>query len=115
MFRHDRPLPSGIPRVDGGRWLEEENGDLGFGNRHMLHPSGDDEELPLTQGNVAIAESHGEGPLKDEEHLVFVWMGVPNEVPRELHELDVAGGHLPNDGGPEVIFNLRELVSQVDL
>src|SRR5438105_5034350 len=73
-----------VAGVEGGGGLEEEDVRLLLGDRPMLDAARDDQEFPLFQPDVAIAQLHAEAALHHQEHLVFVLMVVPDERPLEL-------------------------------
>src|SRR5262249_28033173 len=63
----DRPLVPDVAGVQGRARLEEQDVRLFVGDRPVLDPAGDDDQLALLQPDVAVAELHAEPPLHDQE------------------------------------------------
>lgn len=65
----------------------------------MLYATGDDQELAGGEGNLLVAEVHGECAAVDEEEFVFVLMVVPVEGTLELDEFDALTVEVGGDAG----------------
>ena len=89
--------------------------DLLSGDGAMLDATGDDEEFALREGYGAVAKLHLEGALKDQEHLIFGVVLVPDEFTLELDELDVLAVQFADDPGSPVVEEEAQFFSQVYL
>jgi hypothetical protein len=74
----------------------------------------DDEHLPFLDGHIAIPEVNGHFPVQYDEHLIGVFVVMPNKLPLELDQLEVIVVHLGDDLRGPVLRELRELLGEVD-
>jgi hypothetical protein len=89
-----------VASVLGGDGFDE--GDPGFfgGRGVVADAAGDDEELAGLEGDGATVRggaADGEGSAEDEEHLVFMGVGVPRELSVDTRYLDVLIVDLTDD------------------
>ena len=69
---------------------------VALGDRAVLDTTRNDEELPRSNRDTAIAQLDRELALGDEEQLIGVLVGVPDELALDLDHLDlvvVESGH----------------------
>jgi hypothetical protein len=111
----DRSLVFDIAGVESLDGLEQENMSLFVGNGAVLHPSGHNQELPLLEPDVPVAELHAEAAMEDEEQLVLGFVLVPEELAQELDELDLLAVEFPDDPGTPVVVEELELLPDVHL
>ena len=84
--------------VVGGLRFEQHDPCLFFRNGTMLYPSRDQNHASLTHDLCAVAKVHGHLTFEDEKQFVFLFVGVPNELPKDFGNLDVLPiqrGHHP--------------------
>lgn len=62
---------------------------LAVGDRAMLDPLRDIEQLTLAQSDVSVAQLDGQLAINDQKQLVSVIMGVPHKLALNLHNLDI--------------------------
>ena len=89
----------GISGVDEPSGLEQQNVALVFGDRAMLHASGDDDHLAFTQRNGSVTEFHGELSVNHQEEFVLIFVSMPIESPLKLREFDFLIIERSNDPG----------------
>jgi hypothetical protein len=70
------------------RFDQEEVGLL-LGDRAVFDALGHDEELAGAERDIPVAQSDAQPPLENEEEVVAVGMGVPDEFALQLHDHDV--------------------------
>ena len=70
--------PSGVV---GGLRLEQHDPCLSVRNGTMLHPFWDQNHASLTHDLCAVSKVHGHLTFEDEKEFVFLFVGVPNELP----------------------------------
>src|SRR3954447_12571503 len=94
---------AGVAGVHHARGLDQQHRDVAVGQRAVLDAARHHVELSGGEGQVVpmalgVAQLQGQGALDDEEQLVGVVVGVPDELALELGELDLvvveAGHHL---------------------
>ena len=69
---------------------------LVVGNRAVLRPAGDNEQLTRPEHDVAVAELDRQLARQDEEQFVGVLMAVPDEFALNLDDLDLVVIQLRN-------------------
>lgn len=99
--------------VDGGGFKQQDCS-LVLGGGAVFDAFGDNEELAFSEIDDAVPEVHPEAPVEDEEELVFVLMGVPDEFAFDLDKLDVLPVEFADDTGVPVIGEEAELLAEVD-
>jgi O-antigen/teichoic acid export membrane protein len=91
-------------RVVDVLWLEQQDPDLLFGDGSVLDALRHDDDLARSDFHLAVAEFHGHPPPNHMEQLVLLIVGVPQEFPLNLGELDVLAVELGNDlWGPLIL------------
>lgn len=78
-------------------------------------PTRNDEELPITQLDVAAAELDRETSAQDKEEVVRVVMLVPDELAMDPHHHELVVVEIPDDPGTERFVEQCDLLGQVDL
>jgi hypothetical protein len=97
-----------------GDRLDEDDVHLFFGDGIVPHAARHHGELTRTQLDVlAPLDLYPQVPRHDEEHLVFVLVGVPHQLAEELGDFDVLIVHPPHDTGCPVLRHLVELGGDV--
>ncbi len=74
------PRPTGVAGVDDSDGLDKQCVDLSVGDRAVFRALRDDVELPGGEGDVPVPKLNGQLTVDDEEQLVGVLVGVPNEL-----------------------------------
>ena len=80
---------------------------LGLGA--VLDAPRDHEQLPRVEIDVPVAELNGQTSLQDEEEVIGVVVLVPDELPLQLHDLDVVVVELRDDLRAPVLREGAEL------
>jgi hypothetical protein len=115
LERVDRPLVPDVARIERRGRLEQQDLGLFLGDRPMLDPAWDDEELAFLQPDLAIPEVHPESALHDQEQLILVLMMVPDELALEFHQLDTLAVELAHDPRLPLVGDLVELLREIHL
>ena len=84
-----REVAASIPGVDDTSRLDKDNVGFAFGDRAVLDTAGYDEELSGPESHVPVPHLDGELAARNEEELVSVLVGVPDELTLELDDLDL--------------------------
>jgi hypothetical protein len=87
---------------------------LAGGDRLVLDAARHDQEIPLLEPHHPVAEVHVERALDDQEELVLGVVPVPDELPRELGELDVLAVERGHDARRPGLADARELLGEAD-
>ena len=85
------------------------------GVRFVLDAGGDDDQLARGNGFLPLPEIHAKSALDDQEHLVGVIVLVPDELARDLDQLDLIAVELADHLGAPMIGEASELLGQIDL
>lgn len=88
LRRNPKVLPPRIPRINHPLRFQQHHPDLLVRFRTVLHTPRDHEYLPGLQDDVPIPQLDIQRAVYDEEQLVGVRMGVPDEFAQQLGELD---------------------------
>ena len=99
--------------VDGLRF-EQHDPRLFFGNGTMFHSSWDQNHASLLHDLCPVAKVHGHLTFEDEKQFVFLFVGVPNELPKNFGNLDVLPiqrGHHPR---VPVVFKEVKFGGEID-
>src|SRR6202035_5264126 len=78
-----------IARVRRPAGLDQQQMNLLLRHRPMLHPLGNDEQLSRPELDLAVAKLDRKATLENEEEVVRVGVGVPNELALNLDDHDV--------------------------
>ena len=81
----------------------------------MLDAARDDVELPRPELDRTVAELDRQPALQDEEEVVRVGMGVPDELALRPGDLDLVPVVVPDDPRCEGVVERRKLLGEVDL
>src|SRR5579883_1876345 len=110
-----RALVADIAGVQRRGGLEEEDVRLLVRDGPVLDAARHDQELPLLQPHLAVAELHPEPPADDQEQLVLRVVVVPDEGALELDELHHLAVQLADDLRAPLLTDSGQLLRQVDL
>jgi hypothetical protein len=116
----DRPRILNVAGIDGTGGLEQQNVHFRIGVRPVLGSVRHDDELALRDQKClfdarGVAVSHVEFALQDEEHFVFPFVTMPNEVSLELDDFDVLTIELPYDLRTPMFVECGELLFETNL
>jgi hypothetical protein len=67
----------------------------------VLAPARDDVEVALVEHDLAVPVADREGAAADKEELVFLGVGVPDELALDLGDLDVLPVRRSDDAGDQ--------------
>jgi hypothetical protein len=81
----------------------------------VFDAAGDDQELALLQPDLPIPKLHPKPAFDDEEKFVLVVVVVPDERPRELHQLDLLTVKFANDLRFPLLAEQPQFLGKVDL
>jgi len=76
-----------VAGVDSARRFKQQDMNLLLRYRPMLDTAWNDQEFPLFEPDIAIAEFHSKAPFHDQEQFVFDVVMVPYKSASEFHEL----------------------------
>ena len=107
-------IAASIAGVDNAGRLDQDNMGFALGEGAVLDTAGYDEELSGPQRHVPVAHLDGQFSARDEEELVRVLMGVPNELALELDHLDLVVVHAGNHLGRPLLGEEGKLFGDVN-
>lgn len=87
-----------IAGIHSARWFNKEYGAFCLGYWSVLGVTGNYQHLTLLEHDRVVPKLDGERSVKDEEHLVGIWVRVPVEGATQLGELyllPIEGCHDP--------------------
>jgi hypothetical protein len=97
------------------RRLKQQDLYFPFGNRAMLSPPGNDDEVSLVKLDALVAEVHPEASPQHQEELVLAGMIVPNEFALKLNDLHMLAIQFPNNTRVPVVGKQSQLFTEVHL
>jgi hypothetical protein len=83
----DRALVADVARVERRLRLDQDDLAVALGERAVLDPARNDDQLTGLDDDVPVAELHAHPARDDEEQLVLVVVVVPDELAVELDDL----------------------------
>ena len=120
--RHlQRPLRRGqlsrlrVSSVDRPQWFDEQDFRLDIRLRAMLNAARHYEQLSGLEDNIAVAQLNGEPPLEDQEEVVGVGVGVPDELALGLDDHHLVVVQHSDNSRTEDLIDSGEGCRQVDL
>src|SRR5215471_21712423 len=108
------PLSTLVPGVEHAARLDQKELDLPLRVRLVLDALRDHEHFPRRDMDGAIPKVDPEITLHHDERLVGILVVVPDEVPEELHDLELVVVHLGDDFRLPSFFDQPELLMEVD-
>jgi hypothetical protein len=107
-------LVDDVAGVQGGGGFEEKKPAFFVGDGLVFHSAGDNDELAFADPFMVVAEFHAKAAFDYEEHFVFVFVVVEDELALEFVELDGLAVELGSDVGLPVFGDFREFFGDVD-
>ena len=107
-----RPLAAGVAGVRRPERLDEQDVRLLVRLRAVLDAARHDEQLARAELDVTIAELNRQSPREDEEEVVGVGMGVPDELALHLDELELVVVQLPDDPRAKCSSNVASFAAR---
>jgi hypothetical protein len=95
-------------------WLKKKNVNFFIGYRPVFGSSWDNEKLARGQLYGALPELHAHPAPDWHEELVFLRMGVPNELPLKFHEADYLPVEFAHNGWTPMLVDLAEFFCKHD-
>jgi hypothetical protein len=80
----------------------------------VLDAAGHDEQVAGLELHVPIAQLDRQMPLQDQEEVVCMGMGVPDELSLRLSDLDLVPVVVPDDLRREDLVEARKLVGEAN-
>ena len=102
-----------VSGVEGRNGLEDQDMSLIRRDGFVLDTARNDEELSFFEIHDAVSHVNAELAFEDQEEFVFVLMVMPDELPRELHNLHMLAVELADDAWAPRFRKLFKLVGQV--
>ncbi len=103
-----------VASVDRSRGLHEHGAAFTSCRGHVFDPLRNDKHLPILDRYIAISQVNGHFPIQHDEHLIGVFVAMPNELPLKLDEFEMILVHLGDNLRRPVLRELRELFAEVD-
>lgn len=101
LDRHFEGSSGGISGIGGADSLDQKYVNFFHSDRAVFNSFRNDVEIPRTEMHIAISELNGQVSLDNEEEVVGVVVGVPDELTFEFGQHDVVAVELFDDlGGP---------------
>lgn len=107
-------FPKRFTRIENTSRLDEHQPHLMLGVRFVLYAFGHDVQLTLPQSDAALAKVDSQLALNNEERLVRICMGVPDEVSLQANDLELVIVHLGNNSGRPLFAEEAELLFNID-
>src|SRR6266700_2784512 len=104
-----------IARIPGCCRLEDKDRGFLLGHRAVLDSPRHDDELARSELDLSVLELHPKSTAQSEEHLVFMFVVMPDERALELQQLDLLPVELADDLRPPVLGDESELRGETDL
>src|SRR4026208_2551545 len=108
------PRPLRIAGIDHAARLDQQDPTLVGRGRLVLDAPGDHEHLPRPQVHRAITQLDPHAAVQHDEDLAGVGVAMPDELPLDLHELELIVVHLGHDLRGPVVGEPGELVLEAD-
>jgi hypothetical protein len=109
-----RKLVLYVASVERCGGLEEKDPAFFVGDGPVLDSAWDDDKFTFFELHSFVAELDPEAALYHQEHLVFVFMMMPDEFAFQLIELHQLSIEFTGDVGFPVVVDLREFLGEVD-
>jgi hypothetical protein len=94
--------------------FDEQQLDLPFRVRLVLHTLGNDEHLPRRHMDRAVAKIDPQIAVDHDERLIGIRVVMPNEIALQPHDLELIVVHLGDDLRPPLLVEQPELLPEVD-
>ena len=104
-----------VAGVCSREWLKQKNVNFFIGCRPVFGSAWDNEKFARGQLYRAPPELHAHLAPDWHEELVFLSMGVPNELPLKFHEADYLPVEFADNGRTPMLVDLAEFFCKHDL